>query len=588
MAQALYPSDLTGGRRVLWLLTVEWAGYTLRLASDDVDVVTEAGESLPYASGLDEIDLSESISLLGDSTGQLSIPLEFLTPAGMSIAYRVSLGDDLSTARGELSRWVEGTTYEQRRVVLVGRLVDPEYGADDEPVSTSLEETLPEDRAQIPGPGATVTATTWAHTDSLVDGSVGVAYPVVIGTPGVVDDSVGAQGWIPGTPAVWVDHRAEFEVANPPYYPDITHGLFLVIAGHHVSATRVYLNTDADPTGARFVVVNDYDQAGQPVALVPFFSTTDAVDIYEFDMTGTNYQTLINDADGVTSYGLGSTVIDDSYSDAEQSPVFVGWLDPLTGGGGLQVGGQTIREAGDVMEWLLSQSTIPVDYGRFAAAKAALSRFKLDGVISARVSPWAVLRDEILPLLPVSLVSGPAGIYPIVWNYLATAADAVLDLDADTNPAIERTGRVKYDSSDRSNRIEVSYAYSYRRQKHAGRIVLGAAADQAEDATVQVHPLCERSRTRTGQRLESTLETAWVYDTTTAQAVAEWQAAALALPMRTVDYQLPEVEYVQIERGQVVTVTDSTVYLSRQVALVQQVSTDGTGYLTVTLLLLDR
>lgn len=54
MAQALYPSDLTGGRRVLWLLTVEWAGYTLRLASDEVDVVTEAGESIPYASGLDE------------------------------------------------------------------------------------------------------------------------------------------------------------------------------------------------------------------------------------------------------------------------------------------------------------------------------------------------------------------------------------------------------------------------------------------------------------------------------------------------------------------------------------------------------
>jgi hypothetical protein len=241
-----------------------------------------------------------------------------------------------------------------------------------------------------------------------------------------------------------------------------------------------------------------------------------------------------------------------------------------------------------VVEWLLSRSTIPVDYGRMAAAKPALARYLLDGVISARTSPWDVLRDEILPLLPVSLVSGPAGVYVIVWHYLATAADAVLDIDADTNPAIERVERVKYDASERCNRIELAYAYSYRRQRHAARIVIGAAADQATDSTVQVHPLCERSRAATGQVLDTALETAWVYDTTTAQAVVEWQAAARGLPTRTVVYQLPEAEYVHIERGMVVTLTDSTVYLGKHVALVQQVSTDGTGYLTATLLLLDR
>ena len=578
----LYPSSV-GGRSIHWLLTIEWAGLTIRLSDDQLDLLTADGSSLQYDAGLDTVEVSEAVSTLGDSVGQLSIPIEFLPPPGQSIAERIAAGDDFSSARGELARWVEGTTYEERRVVLSGRLSDPEYGGDDEPVSTSLEEVLYEDTSIIPAATLATSSTTWPHADSLSDAWIGTTYPIIIGRPGTVDTDIGPQGWVPGAPALWVDHRADFHTARGGYHPAISSGLILVVAGHHVGATRVHLNTDQDTTGIRAFVYNDFDERGQPIAFVPWYAeiTSTGTDPYEYDLAGV-YTDENVDSDGITAYGLGSVDIDDSYQAAEQLPIYVGWYDPLTGAGGVEAGGM-IREAGDVLEYLLGLSSLAVDRGRLAAAKPMLSRYLLDGCISARVSPWDVLRDEILKLLPVSLVSGPAGLYPVVWRYDARPEDATHILDADADPAVERSGRIVYDSSDRANRVEVAYAYSYRRSVYAGSIRLGAVGD--EDATP--HPLCTWSRARTGRVLDRRLESAWIYDTSTAYAVAEWQAYAYCLPTRTVEFRLPEAQFVHIERGDVVSVTDSTVYLDGAVGLVREVLTDGGGYLVVSIQLLD-
>jgi hypothetical protein len=578
----LYPSSV-GGRSIHWLLTIEWAGLTIRLSDDQLDLLTADGSSLQYDAGLDTVEVSEAVSTLGDSVGQLSIPIEFLPPPGQSIAERIAAGDDFSSARGELARWVEGTTYEERRVVLSGRLSDPEYGGDDEPVSTSLEEVLYEDTAVIPAATLATSSTTWPHADSLSDAWIGATYPIIIGRPGTVDTDIGPQGWVPGAPALWVDHRADFHTARIGYHPAISSGLILVVAGHHVGATRVNLNTDQDTTGIRAFVYNGFDELGQPIAFVPWYAeiTSTGTDPYEYDIAG-SYTDENVDSDGITAYGLGSVDIDDSYQATEQPAVYVGWYDPLTGAGGVEAGGM-VREAGEVLEYLLGLSSLAVDRGRLAAAKPMLSRYLLDGCISARVSPWDVIRDEILKLLPVSLVSGPAGLYPVVWRYDARPEDATHILDADADPAVERSGRIVYDSSDRANRVEVAYAYSYRRSVYAGSIRLGAVGD--EDATPQ--PLCTWSRARTGRVLDRRLESAWIYDTSTAYAVAEWQAYAYCLPTRTVEFRLPEAQFVHIERGDVVSVTDSTVYLDGAVGLVREVLTDGGGYLVVSIQLLD-
>jgi hypothetical protein len=54
-----------------------------------------------------------------------------------------------------------------------------------------------------------------------------------------------------------------------------------------------------------------------------------------------------------------------------------------------------------------------------------------------------------------------------------------------------------------------------------------------------------------------------------------------------VTYQVPEVEFAHVERGMVAVLTDSGIYADGAVCLVREVTTDGTGYLTLTLHLLD-
>ena len=585
----LYPSQLTG-RRVHWLLTVEVGGVLMRMADDELDVVTDDGEVYHYSAGLDDIETTESISLFSDSSGQLSVPLEFLPPPGVSVAEMIARGDDLSAGRGELARWVEGTSYEARRVVLVGGLTDPEYGDDGEAVATTLEERLAYTETLTSSALASTSSATWDHTSSLLDQWIDVAYPIVIGRPG----KTSASDYITGSPAQWADHRTE----NPGGWGGRSSsvGQVVVLAGHHVSAKYVYLNHDGyTAVDKRFKVFNGWDQAGQPVAFIGWYLTTTSPDAFEFD-NAYAYTWFVDPDPNTTTGGptvsFGSLFVDleATFTDTTQTALFVIWNDEATvdgGGGGLVRDGVTIRGAGDVLAYFLGLTTIAVDWGRLAAATPLLAAYQLDGCITERVDVWTFLQDEILPLLPVSIVSGPLGIYPVVWRYDATAADAVLVIDADTDASISRDGRVAYDSQDRANRLSLEYQLSYRTGNYQSTLTYGSEADAALDSAVTEHPLCTWSQGRTGRVVERSQTSAWVYDDSTAYAILEWQAAAYALPTRTVSYQVPEVEFVHVERGMVAVLTDSSIYATGAVCLVREVTTDGTGYLTLTLQLLD-
>lgn len=592
MSDVLFPTS----KPVWWLLTVEWAGNVIRLSTDVLSVTTQDGDVYAYDAGLDDVEVSEGVSLLSDAAGQLSVPLEFVSP--VSVAALAGRGEDLSAARAELARWVEGTTWEERRVVVSGRFEDPEYGADSEPIAVSLSDSLVEDGSQVPTFTQAVLRRT--HGDRWIplnDDWKGRQYPIVIGRPGKVDTSIAASGWVTGSPACWI----QFEKNDYPLDTSGAHilfGLTVLLAGHHVSARRVYMNTSTAGSSARFRVYNGFDELGQPIAYVTWYYDASNPDYtVHYNTIGTGYwynssaspDVAVGDGGITTSLGeVNDTFCDPSFQDDAQPSIYVGWRDDLHDGGGLEVNGVLIREAGDLIEWLLSQTTVAVDRGRMAAAKPLLSRFLLDGCITEQVSPWEFIKRELLPILPVSVCSGPEGIYVLVWRFDATESDAKLHLDADSDPAVERVDRVTVDSQDRANRLTVKYALSYRTREYNASLTLGSNQDAAENEDITAHPLCDWSRRRTGQVLEKTVETAWVYDTSTAWAVAEWLAAANALPTRTVQYRVPEVDYLHVERGDVVTLTHAELYFARQVCLVRDVTTDGLGSLVLTLHILDN
>jgi hypothetical protein len=574
-------SQVQGGARLFWLLDLQWAGGVIRVADGDLEVQTDDGDLLKYSPGLDSPEMEEAIELLTDmSAAPASATISVLLP--VDVPRLVALGHDLSGAIGTLSRWVEGTTLEARRVVLVGIVSDPEYETEDDPVRFTLEANVWQDSTEFPDPEAAVLADNWddAMILSLALSDFELAYPIVIGRPGVVSTMITSVGWITGSAGVWVDKQNT--AAGGGNVGDLT----LVIAGHHVTATEVYANTDGYTTGTRFLVRNGYDRQEHPVAFLSWWGTKTA-GADDFTYSAGPYGFV---AGPPTSLGHNAVNVEFQPASGVDRPVYIGWLDSTDGGGGMQgPNGQTIETAGEVLEWLLGLTSIKVDRGRCAVAGSLLSRFKLGFTIETGVKPWEWAKEHLLPLLPVTIVSGPDGVYPLVWRYWATSADAVHHLDLDIDPGIERSSAVRVDRSKIVNDWTLRYAYTRRTGSFRGVARLGAEGLSVGLPSMHCTISQRRYRRPDGDPLviAESMDTVCIYDDSTAQAVLSWQALAYALARRRVSYRVPLSRYPSIERGQVITVTDPDLYLSSQVALVESVKTDGSPTCDVGLLLIE-
>jgi hypothetical protein len=590
MADRLHPADLIG-RRIFWLLEINWAGATIRLSDLEVDVTAVDGTVRHFDGSLDTIDVDEGIDFLADaSASPPSAAIAAVFPVDVPLL--VAQGHDMAGATGVLSRWIEGTAYGARRVVINGQVVDPEYGASDDPVSFSLELTPWSDSKTIPPANAAVLSANWDAfmIGSLPTGGVGRLYPIVIGKPGVVSTGTYDSGRVSGSQGVYVDQQSTGRGGSN--VSDVT----IVLAGHHVTASSVFMNTNTDTDGRRYPVVNGVDRAGNQIAYSPWYLTKPAAaDAYVWDATYLGVYTWGAPPSATVIGPIGVAGAPSSIRPGpkvDHSGVFVSWsdLDDVVGGGLADASGNAMRGAGDVLEWLMLQSGVPVDLGRFAAAKSLLSGFKLDFTIDAETTPWEYVTAHILPILPVSIVSGPDGVYPVVWRYDALASDSVAAIDTGLDPYVQRASNVSYDRSNVVNAFSLTYALSVRTSNYAG--ALRYAAEGTTGATTNYY--CTLSKRRyarpDGADLESgkAIETPCIYDNATAHAVLQWMSRAFCLARRRIEYIAPESTYGWLERGHVVTITDADLHLTNQVALVESIRIDGSPMLRIKLLIIEE
>ncbi len=575
------------GATAWWLLDITWAGRVWRIADSEVVPVNADRDALKYFPGLSAPDVSEELADPADGTAaSVSVSLEVLFPE--DVPALVAAGFDLSSARAQLSRWVEGTAYEKRRVVIDGVIEDPDYGEPHEAVALTLEMAPWLEESEIPAADQAVAGANFDDDMilSLAPEELGLAYPIIYGRPGVVSTSIASTGWITGSEAVWVDHR------DTPDGATANRGdLSMVIAGHHVSATTVYVNNADFTEGRRFLVRNTHDNRGQPIAVVGWWYTKASTDDeWTYSPTGT----YTYGASPIWALGAAASDIDATYhvDDGVYRRMWVGWRDEedLTAGGKLGPGGALIRNAADVIYDLLSASTSGVDRGRFATAAPLLARFNLDFQINARVKPWDFLRSSVLPLLPVSLYTGPGGVAPVVWRYGAPASMAVARLDTALDPTLERVSRVTVDRSKMVNDISVNYARSARTGNYCAVARLrGDYVDAADTTTGLLDPFCAASQRRYRRKdggplvVEASLDASVICDTTSAIAVAQWRAAAFALARTWVDYEGSEQRYGYLERGSVVLLSDEAVYLQEAVCIVTGLVPIGGGRLRMRL-----
>jgi len=520
-----FDAAMLRGVVVHYLFDLTWAGQTFRLSRSTLVVPSTAtGEDLQFEGILeDEIEWEEALELFSDTAESNSFPFSVVLPA--NVPQLVSRGHDLAAATGELSLWIEGTNYEDRRILIQGRLTDPEYGFEGDPITASLQSESFEDAALVPPVGQVVTLITWP---TAVSSAVGFYYPFVFGDHPVNDagNFVLSRGYL---------------VNNDP--GDET----ILIAGHPVLASAVFIKPGASTVQVSLPVSGALDALGQYVSIV-----------------------------GGVGVGLGALVYDpgDDFT--------VRWTD--SGSGHPARDGGILGGGGDLLEHMLSLATVQVDWGKVSAAKDLLNRFRFAGTIEEPVSPIDWISANLSPLLPMSLVMGPLGVYPVVWRYWAGRNDVVERIDLSIDPSIELDGPVEYDGaiSNIVNTFTLRYGVSIFSGETRSILTLG----RSEDGTPSGSLASERSILRYGVRSDDD-ESTIVYDTGTAGMILDWWARARALPSRLVHYIVGN-ERSWLDRGMVVSVTHPELYLEDYVGLVENVVHMESGAFRLSVRLLEQ
>lgn len=530
------PSQLAGTLR--WVLSLEYAGGTWYLGQESITIDDGTGGTIVISDGLlDLADTTETLDLWSTDSPRRSVPVEF--DLGIDVAALVEQGHDLAGCVAELAQLADGDDWSARRPFVTGRLQEPQYGADGEGVRASIEQDVLSSDETI---DVSVVTEVLLKEQLLTVGYFGVATfgadvvaPVVIGTPG--------GGANPGS--------------NAPYCVTMLDGVglvyrFYVLAAHAVGAGTVTLMNAENQTTVAASVIN-VTIAGQVIAVAVEDTTVSA-------MTFSAVPVVVWDA----------------------------------GGGLLDETGGVLQTAGDFLAWLLRLTEQQVDHGRTNAAREALRAFRVGTYLDESTVIADYIREAVLDIVPVSLAVGPRGVYPYVWRWDATAADAVAHLDVTEDPDIEREGLVTYEDGDRiANTLQLIYQWNPQTEAYGAEIwAVGDPASRprglrfgGSTATLTrsywADPVLATSVGRYGIRRE-TLGTAIVADVLTAEHVLAWRSRRWALPSRVVDYTCPQ-RWAWIEPGDFVTVTDPELAWSERLCLVQSRAWASDGSVRYTL-----
>ena len=513
-----------------WLLHLVIGGRDVYLSTRGPATVTAAdGTVREFLTGYGLGDYSRSVDLWSVSSSPRSQAFETLLD--FDLALMVSRGAPLFAATGELSQWYEGTTWEQRRVVLRGFLIEPAYGAVDEPFAFSITEDPSDDREVVPPASWLIEeGVTFIEAGNLGPdpGVVGQSYPLIIGAPG--------QALATGT-------------TSPAYSDDVAGSPALLVQRDGTKVSATLTQYDVLIAGGRV-----------GASSVKIINLTDTARVF----TATPLA-------GVDALGQAYTYVNPTIGNIpfEGDELFAVW-DPASGGGMRNPFGKgPLRSAGDVIRWALQASSIRVDNSRLGEL-SVLDAFKIDTYINTPVSPWAWLQSEVLPVLPVTVGTGPDGIFVVPWLARAVVAEQAVAILEDGRNVTRRSGLVYTAVGDVYNEITLRYAPNVATGAFAGRRTLGGYRYAADDPQTSPAYWCKRSQAIFGRR-SFVIETSVIYDDATADAVVAHLARRYSHPRREVVFSAGR-DLDWLRPGDVVLVTDASVSLAAVPAVVGSIS----------------
>jgi len=530
------PAQLSGTIR--WVLSLEYAGGTWYMTDEAMTIDDGAGGSIVLTDGLLETgDTVESLDPWATESPRRSCAVAF--DLGVDVAALVEEGHDLAGCVAELAQLADGDAWSNRRPFVRGRLVEPQYGATEEGVQASIEQDVLTDESTLSPmtiPAVAIFDALDATTYPLRSATdEGIVIPVVFGTPG--------DGVVPGTLAASIG--SVIDSGGTPF-------AVYAVAAHAVTATSVTLVNRDDGSTVSLPIVRLTVETGDVVSLV-------------FDDRSVSPWTPT--ATPVVLWGAGGGLVADGVG--------------------------ALTHAGDFVAWLLSLTEQQVAHGRVNLARSLLAAFKLSGYVDDAVGVADYIREAVLDIVPVSMMVGPRGVYPLVWRWDATELDAVAYWDLTTDLDIARESVVTYEDADKvANAVQLRFGWSPQRDDYtremwavgdpASRprgLRFGGAASLA--LSYWSDPVLARSTVRYGVRRDA-LETAIVHDDLTASRVLAWRSRRWALPSRVVEYSAPQT-YAWVEPGDYVTVTDPDLAWTERLCLVQSRAWAADGSVRYTL-----
>ncbi len=612
-----FPAATSGrARRFHFLLRVTYGGTDYRFATDALNVPSASG-TVAHAAGLSVGNYSETFQFLSQNIDRQSVSVSVLW---RGIAAQIAEGYRLDTARGELAVWVEGTNYEDRRVLVVGQCMEPSYGADSDPVAFSIEAPPWLDRGTWPDllQSPTTIGSQYVSqvgglqtipTDSIsLDYVSGKTAPLVVGNPGNMNQT---KRTLPATaflrdatdiyqrtkPGAFCDmfvgHRLENNGITALGNPSRLFYELLILCGHPTQAgafggdgTQKIRGSSGLEDAPLAILFNDANQ--YLTALVPFHTTiggrtVTAVNMYDFLNTLYEYRYTVNDNDAVTNPITSFTNSDNFttaplYRDVGEKIGFT-FASAYTGHDtfyGLTTGqqGGPLKTAHELIALVLGASAYPVDWPRFYAALDRVPTFDVAGYVDERVAVWDFVSRELLPLLPVSLRNGPNGLYMMVADFTATVDQAIGTLYAGRDCFRESGIQYERRLADLSGIVEVEVGRMVDDRPRSTIRVDGSSMLQSTRAELaQDSARLDRLTSRVAQTDRAdelnveTIRAAWLDSGSGAHYVAHQKLAARAAQLRTITYRLAP-EYVELEAGDLVRIVDA------------EVSIDGPAYLS--------
>jgi len=511
--------------RLYWLLELHFAGRTFRWSTATATVSRRIpAVDYLYSLGFDPPEIEQSLDGIGSAPSERSTSIEVFFPRETSVARLLAERFDPSYATAELSLWREGSYWEERRVMLVGHVSRMEYGGPDEPVTITIVEGVLEDSSLI-SPAFSTNTTRWP---SLLDGEDAFPLATILGAPGRYEEG-GTTRYAPAVPAC--------ALAEGGIPIGVTR---IAFASHHVGANSVKVFDD-DAGEAVFSVVNTTTAIGEAVSEVSIGGT-------DVDRSGSTYY--------VALYGQG-----------------------------LSVGGEAIETIVDACLWALSYTSLKIDRAAWAALQERVRGYKVATYIDSSCQPLDWILQEILPLVPVSLVTGPDGLAPVWWNLTPQPRDIVARFEVGKR-GVSRAGRVRVHEGEIANHIRAEVGIDIRSEKP--RVIVEVGADPDLDASPPVLASLHAavSQTRYGRR-EVRLESHATWDRTTAEQWAQWVLLHRALPRREIMIEVGS-EWLWLPLGSVVAITDADLYWSDRYALITGVRVDSEEALTLTLTSFDQ